>query len=498
MSEKKLSILIAAYNEEATIRTCLETVLAAPACGLLKEVIVVNDASTDDTGVIVEALAKERPEIRLYHQPQNQGKGAAIRRAIKEATGDIAIWQDADLEYDPRDYPRLLQPILDEKADAVIGSRFIGESHRVLYFWHSAGNHLLTLLSNAINDLNLTDMESCYKAFRLDRLKNIPLESSRFGIEPEITAKIARNRWRIYEVPINYDGRTYEEGKKIGWKDGLAAFWFIIKYGFSLNYAESAQVTLDSLEHAPRLNEWIFRTITPWLGTRIAEVGSGTGNLTRWLKTTGAPILASDCSHLHLERLKRRFGNAPRIQVKKLDLTLPNDYATLESFKPDTVVCLNVLEQIQNDAQVLQQLHRTVPEGCRIILLVPRGQRLWCNLDVELHHFRRYETRELTAKMEAAGFAVEQEFTFNRAGTPTWMMSSKLGGQRMVKPWQAKAYNLFCPIFRALEGILPWKGLSIICVAKKVSITTNDPASTDKSGDGKHRKVVELAAAQVA
>ena len=469
MPGRKLSILMAAYNEEGTIRACVEAILAAPACGLEKEIIVVNDASTDDTAAIGENLAKLHPEIRLFHQSRNQGKGAAIRRAIQEACGDIAIWQDADLEYDPRDYPRLLQPILEEKADAVLGSRFTGETHRVLYFWHSIGNRLLTLLSNVVNDLNLTDMEAGYKAFRLDRLKVIPLKSNRFGIEPEIIARLARNRWRIYEVPINYNGRTYEEGKKIGWKDGLAAFWFIVKYGFSLDYADPARVTLDSLERAPRLNRWQFETIRPWLGRRIAELGSGTGNITRWLKTTGAPILASDSDPAYLERLKRRFGSSPRVEVKKLDLTVPEDYAALESFKPDTVVCLNVLEQIEDDVEVLRRIHASVPGNCAVILLVPRGMRLWSKVDVALRHARRYEPRELSGKAGAAGFVAEREFTFNRAGTPTWIISSLLFRQRTLKPWQARFYNLCCPVFRVLERILPWQGLSIICVTRKVA-----------------------------
>jgi glycosyltransferase involved in cell wall biosynthesis len=467
MAGKKLSILMAAYNEEGTIRACLEAVLAAPACGLEKEIIVVNDASTDDTGAIVEECARQHREIRLVHQGRNEGKGAAIRRAIMEATGDIAIWQDADLEYDPRDYPKLIQPILEEKADAVMGSRFTGETHRVLYFWHSIGNRLLTLLSNAVNDLNLTDMESGYKAFRLDRLRSIPLRSNRFGIEPEIIARLARNRWRIYEVPINYNGRTYEEGKKINWKDGLAAFWFILVYGFSLKYADPARVTLDSLERAPRLQKWQFDAIRPWLGKRIAEVGSGTGNVTRWLKTTGATILASDCDAAYLERLKRRFGNSPRIEVTKLDLTRAQDYAALEAFQPDTVVCLNVLEQIAEDQEVLRRIHDSVPANCAVIMLVPRSKKLWCNLDVALRHTRRYEEGELSSRAGASGFVAEREFTFNRVGTPTWLVSSVWMRQRMLKPWQARFYNILCPLFRYLEPILPWPGLSIVCVARK-------------------------------
>jgi glycosyltransferase involved in cell wall biosynthesis len=476
MTGKKLSILVAAYNEEATLRACLEAVLAAPACGLAREIILVNDASTDETALIADALARQYPEVRVFHQEKNQGKGAALRRAIKEATGHIAIFQDADLEYDPRDYARLIQPILDGKADVVFGSRFTGEVRKVLYFWHTAGNRFLTLLSNIANNINVTDMETCYKVFRLDLLKTIPLESNRFGIEPEITAKVARNRWRIFEVPINYNGRTYEEGKKIGWRDGVAAFWFILRYSFSQNYSEPGRATLDALEHAPRLNQWMYETIKPYLGARIAELGSGTGNLTRWLKTTdGATVLATDYSVSNFDRLKGKFGGLSRVRIEKLDLTLPDDYGVLNDFKPDTIVCLNVLEHIEKDRDVLARLHETLPDDCRIIFLVPRSQKLWSNLDVQLGHFRRYETGELSAKMQDAGFTVEREFTFNRAGTPSWFIGNKLGGQRTLKPWQGKLYNFLCPAFQALEGVFPWKGLSVICVAKKIT-DKNRPA----------------------
>ena len=225
----KLSILMAAYNEEATLRRCVEQVLAAPLpAGLQREIVLVNDGSRDRTWEIATQLSTQHPELKIFQQPANAGKGAAIRRAIREMTGDIAIFQDADLEYDPADYGRLLRPIVDGKADAVFGSRFRGEERKVLYFWHTVGNSFLTLLSNMLNDINLTDMETCYKAFRADCLRSLPLESNRFGIEPEVTAKVARNRFRVYEVPITYNGRTYEEGKKIGWRDGVAAFWFIL------------------------------------------------------------------------------------------------------------------------------------------------------------------------------------------------------------------------------------------------------------------------------
>jgi glycosyltransferase involved in cell wall biosynthesis len=224
-----LSVLIPVFNEEATIRRVVERVLAVRLDGEI-EVVIVDDASTDGTRQVLHELARQA-RVRVFSQERNQGKGAAIRRAVHEARGEIVLIQDADLEYDPAEYSRLLQPILDGKADVVFGSRFTsGESHRVLYYWHSVGNHVLTTLSNALTNLNLTDMEVGYKVFRGEVLQSFEIEETRFGIEPELTAKVARGGWRIYEVGISYSGRTYEEGKKIGWKDGVAALYCILKY----------------------------------------------------------------------------------------------------------------------------------------------------------------------------------------------------------------------------------------------------------------------------
>ncbi len=223
----RLSVLIPVYNEQATIAFIVDQVRSVP---VPKEIICVNDCSTDGTKAILDRLLADGLIDVLVHKPVNEGKGAAIRTAIARSTGTVVIVQDADLEYDPADWPQLLQPIVEGKADAVFGSRFLGGSHRVLYFWHSVGNNLLTLMSNMFTNLNLTDMETCYKAITGDLARSLVLTSDRFGFEPEVTARLAQRRARIFEVPIGYAGRTYAEGKKIGWRDGVAAFWHIIRF----------------------------------------------------------------------------------------------------------------------------------------------------------------------------------------------------------------------------------------------------------------------------
>jgi glycosyltransferase involved in cell wall biosynthesis len=230
-----LSIVMPVYNEKATLVEIVRRVLEAPV-ELDREIILVDDCSTDGTQELYPQLERLFPnaKIRIFKHTVNQGKGAALRTGFAEARGDIILIQDSDLEYDPRDYPKLLKPILDGRADVVYGSRFVGgDEHRVLYFWHYVGNRFLTTLSNVFTNLNLTDMETCYKVFRSDVIRNMRLRSNRFGIEPELTAKVARGRWRVYEVGISYSGRSYEEGKKITWKDGLKAIFAILRYAIA-------------------------------------------------------------------------------------------------------------------------------------------------------------------------------------------------------------------------------------------------------------------------
>ena len=263
-----LSVVIPAYNETATVESLLRRVREVP---LKLEVIVVDDGSTDGTRDLLEELEGELIDQLIFHE-KNAGKGAALRTGFGRATGDVVVVQDADLEYDPYELPILLEPILSGRADAVYGSRFLGGPHRVLFFWHSVGNRLLTLLSNMFTDLNLTDMETCYKMVRTELLQSLPLSAYRFGIEPELTSRLAQAGARIYELPISYHGRSYAEGKKIGWKDGVSAFWSILRYNIS----------------PPRVPKWTPPSTDPWNepdriaagseGAAEPEIGSGSSD----------------------------------------------------------------------------------------------------------------------------------------------------------------------------------------------------------------------------
>ena len=466
-SFRKLSILVAAYDEAETLALCIRTIADVPLpAGLEREIVLVEDGSKDRTWEVAQKLAVEIPCMRIFQQPCNMGKGAALRRAIQEMSGDLAIFQDADLEYDPLDYPRMLRPILEGKADVVFGSRFTGEERKVLYFWHTLANRLLTLLSNMLNDTNFTDMETCYKAFIADALRAIPLESNRFGIEPEIAAKVARNRLRMFEVPISYNGRRYDEGKKITWRDGLAALWFIFKYRFSSNYSDPGKVTLDALEQAPQFNEWMYESVKPWLGERVAELGVGRGNLSKHIRRHGQ-VLLTDYRLDYLTELQRKWADQGNLRIGKLDMTLREDFEQLREFAPDSVVFLNVLEHLADDRAVLRSLFETVPVGCRIVVLVPYGMKLYSEFDKALGHFRRYSEWELEGKMRDAGLEVEKQFFFNKVGVFAWYVANTIGGQKALKPWQLRLYGLLTPIFRVLDSILPTSGLSTVVIGRK-------------------------------
>jgi SAM-dependent methyltransferase len=467
-----LSVLIPLFNEEEFVAASIERVLKAPLpAGMELEIVVVDDGSTDGSAEAVEELARQHPgQIRLTRHPVNRGKGAAIRTAIQLARGQFAIIHDADLEYDPKEFPKLLQPMLDGNADAVYGSRFqsAGE-RRVLYFWHALANRALTTLCNIAADINLTDMETCYKAFRVELVKSIPLRSNRFGIEPEITIKLAQRQARIYEVPIRYHGRTYDEGKKIGLRDAIQAVFIILRYGLSRDtYVDPGARILDTLAHTPRFNHWMAETIRPFVGSRVLELGAGIGNLTRQLSPRRRRYVATDIDAEHLARLRTRFGNRPNLEIAHCDLTKTADFTPFAG-QMDTVICLNVVEHVADDQLALVNISSTLVEGGRAIVLVPQGQSVYGTLDEVLGHYRRYSEQDLGNKMQQAGLHLEKMIRFNRVTRPAWYVNGRIFKKRTFGRFQLWVFDRMVWLWRRIDGWLPWNPVSIIAVGVKQS-----------------------------
>jgi len=462
-----LSVIVPLYNERPTVAEILRRVIAVP---ISKEIIVVDDCSTDGSSDIVAELATREPSIRLVRQEHNQGKGAALRRGFDEARGDVVIVQDADLEYDPRDFPKVIQPILDGDADVVFGSRFAGHTRRVMLYWHTVGNSILTWLSNVVTNLNLTDMETGYKAFRRDVIQSIRLQSNRFGFEPEVTAKIARRGYRIYEVPISYRGRDYWEGKKINWRDGFSAIWTIFKYGLFVKGDSEAggYITLERMGRLSRYNQWIWESIKPWVGNRVLEVGAGTGNMTRVMYGRDL-IVATDIEVPYLHVLRNRFGHFPSIRIAKLDLN-SDDHLALRSYEFDTVVCLNVLEHIKDDEAALRNLYDTLIPGGRLLLFVPADPALFGTMDTQVGHYRRYSRETLRQVIEAAGFTTDRITFMNRLGRFPWWLNGRVFKRAHVPAGQSRVFDFAVPFLRRLEGKNPSTGLSLVAVATKPAV----------------------------
>ena len=466
----KLSILIPVYNERTVVERCLALVLAAPLPeNMDRELVIVDDCSTDGTWDILQRLAERFPQICLYRQPVNRGKGAAVRTAIEKATGDFSLIQDADLEYDPSEYPQLLKPLLDGHADAVFGSRYMaGVQTRVLLFWHSMMNKGLTLISNMFCNLNLTDMETCYKVFRTDLLKSIPIRSDRFGFEPEIVMKSAKRKLRIYEVPISYHGRTYEEGKKIGWKDGVKALGVILKFWVidDLYSAPYGRGVLNNLTGTPQYLSWLARRLRGHVGDEVLEIGAGIGNIAGRLMGRRALYVAAEKDPLHLHALRNRFLRTPNVVVQRMDPEQPRDMEGLER-RFDTVLCLNVLEYVDDPDSLLASIRRVLKPNGAAIILVPQGPALFGSLDRSLGHKRRYRQADLRRLLDAHGFAVESLSGFNKAGAPPWLAYSRLLGSRSISKPVLKIFDKTVWFWSRFDWLLPWPGLTLIAVGRK-------------------------------
>jgi len=466
----RLSVMVPVYNEKHVVEASLRRVLALdhPLISSL-EVIVVDDQSTDGTWAILQRLAAADPRIVLLRNEQNLGKGAAIRKAIKHSTGEISIIHDADLEYDPADIPSLLVPFAKEGADAVFGSRYLSAQYRrALMHRHTTINKILTSASNWLTDLSITDMETCYKAIKTDLLKSIPIRSNDFRFEVEITFKLAKRRARVFEAPIRYLPRTREEGKKIKASDGVLAIMSMLYYWFVDDlYAEDeyGSSILSGLKHARRLNFWIGKTLRPFIGDRVLEVGAGIATLTNQFIPRELYV-AADSNPQCLHYLQSFSFGKPYMHVLHLD-PADTDHVDGLQEKFDTALVVNVLDRVADDQAVLKNIWSTLQPGGRALVFVSQNPKLFGKLDQALGRRERYTREKLEQSLTAAGFELEQIIDFNRFSVPAWWLNGKLLGRSRISRLQLKIVDVLMPLLNHTDELFPWKGLSLIGIAKK-------------------------------
>jgi glycosyltransferase involved in cell wall biosynthesis len=475
-STTSLSVLVPVYNEQYLVAESLRRLEVLETSPHLErvEVIVVDDCSKDATAEVLKAVAARvnRPGSKLrftfLRHAQNGGKGKAIQSALEAATCEHTVIHDADLEYNPKDLLRIVQVFVEESADAVFGSRFAGgEVRRLLFYRHELGNRFLTFLCNVVTNLNLTDMETCYKAVRTDLLKSIPIVSSDFRLEPELTIKLAKRQARIFEVPISYTGRSYQEGKKINWRDGFKALGAIIRFAASDDiYRQDTYGSpiLSRLGRAPKFNGWMAEVIRPFCGAHVLEIGSGVGNISLHL-VPRQTFVATDVNPIYLRQLETLRRDRPYLQVQYCNLT---DHSTFPTRAGgfDTVICLNVVEHVGDDQAALENMRAVLsPEG-RAIVLVPQGMWNFGTVDAALGHKRRYSRASLQEVAERAGFEVERLLPFNAAGSPAWWVTGRLLRRDTVGLQQIRMLNLLTPLLRRIDGVLPLPALSLIAVLR--------------------------------
>jgi len=458
MEKPTLSIIIPVFNEENTILEILKQVRKTP---YKKQIIIIDDASTDNTRSLLKIQPKK--DITIIYNRKNHGKGYSLKKGFKLATNDIVIIQDADLEYYPDEYPQLIEKIVQGKADVVYGSRFLG-SHRVFLFYHYLGNKLLNLITNILYDTNLTDLMTCYKAFRLPIVKNLIITSSGFSVEAEITAQIFKKNLKVYEVPISYNGRDYDEGKKISWLDFFRSLNSLLYYKF-----KSLDVGLDTayrMRLAKNNNLWLFTTINPYLGKNILEVGSSIANISKFLVTKNAKIFLTDIDPYCLSYLKNRFISNPKVKVLNHDiLTSPKP---LLSSKINSVVAINILEHLENDNLALENINKTLTKNGCLILIVPAHKKLYGTLDKKLGHLRRYQKPLLIKKLKKAGFNIEKIYYLNAPAALGWYLNSVILKRKTLPSLQLKIIDRLIPLISKIEkNINPPFGLSLVAIARK-------------------------------
>ena len=466
-----LSVLTPVFNERHLVLASLARVLTLESELISRlELIVVDDCSDDGSWEILEQIARADSRVQLYRHHRNCGKGAAIRTALGHATGDVCIVHDADMEYNPADIPALLRPFIEEGADAVFGSRYMSAPYRrALMHRHTLLNKSITSISNWLTDLNLSDVETCYKAVNTNLLKSVPLRSNDFRFEIELTFKLAKRRARIFEVPIRYLPRSYEEGKKIRARDGLLALGAMLKHALVddiYKQDEYGSRILADLQHARRFNKWMGDTLRPFVGDRVLEIGAGIGGLTAQVIPRDFYV-ASDINPHYLNYLRSYAVGKPYLHIARVDAGHFEDFSLLKGAF-DTVLMVNVLEHVPDQQVALENAHSALEAGGRVVILVPQHPGLYGSLDIALEHRERYTTQKLRAALERSGFRVERIFDFNRSSVPAWYLNGKILRRNSFSRLQLKTLELAMPVVQRFDRVWPWKGLSIIGIGIKI------------------------------
>jgi glycosyltransferase involved in cell wall biosynthesis len=465
-----LSVIVPVYNEQHVVEASIRRLLALDGELISSlEIVIVDDCSTDGTRNVLKRLADEDERIKLFFHERNLGKGAAIRTAVPCTTGDIVVIHDADLEYNPSDIRALLVPFAREGADAVFGSRYLSATYRrALMYRHTLINKVVTTAACWFTDLALTDIETCYKAINATLLKSIPLRSNDFRFEVEIVFKLAKRRARVFEVPITYTPRSYEEGKKIRARDGFLAFLAMFRFWLIddlYKEDEYGSHILVELERTRRFNLWMAETLRPYIGDRVMEIGAGIGNLTNNFIPRDLYV-ASDINPNYLHYLRSYSIGKPYLRVMEVDAENPEHFAGLHG-QFDTVVMLNVLEHLDDEMAALRNIRDALEPGGRAVILVPQHPGLYGSLDRALGHRERYTLDRFRQSLTEAGFRVERVFDFNRFTLPGWWFNTKVLRRNRFSRAQLKLVDTMMPILKRVDRLLPWSGVSLIALCVK-------------------------------
>ncbi len=466
----RLSVLTPVYNERHVVEASLRRVLALEDELIASlELIVVDDRSTDGSWEVLERVAASDPRVVLLRHETNQGKGAAIRTALARATGDVTVIHDADLEYDPTDIPKLLVPFVKEGADAVYGSRYIAAPYRrTLLYRHTLINKTITQLCNWVTDLDLTDVETCYKAIRTPLFQSIPLRSRDFRIEIELTSKLAKRRARIFEVPIRYLPRTFEEGKKIRARDGALALAAMARFALIDDLYQPDDYgthMLADLQHARRFQSWVADRLRPFMGDRVLELGAGVASLSSQLIPRDRYVAAETNPH-HLHYLRSWALGKPYVEVLRVDPSEPADFDPLAG-QFDTVLMLNLLERQPDPVVALQNAARALRPGGQLVVLAPQNPDLYGPLDQGRRNRVRFARPDLERLFTEAGLTPLAFEDFARAWLPAWWANSHLLRRKTLSRLQLKASELLTPALERLDDVLPWPGLDLLAVARR-------------------------------